>query len=104
MATKAKAPAKKNKPKRSFLLGLALVLVIGYFVITIIDLQLEIRDRKEVYEQLESQHEQIVTENNHLQSILDNEDKSDYIEQVAREKFGFVMPNEKVFFDVTPGV
>lgn len=103
MATKSKAPAKKKKQSRSFILSLALVLVVGYFIITIIDLQLEIRERKEVYEQLDNEYEQIVSDNNRLQAIVDNEDKSSYYEQVAREKLGFVMPNEKVFYDITPG-
>ena len=26
------------------------------------------------------------------------------IEKIAREKLGFIKPNEKVFYDVTPGV
>ena len=102
MATKTKAPAKKSKQKRSFILTLALVLVVGYFIITIIDLQLEIRERKEVYAQLDSEYEQIISDNNRLQAIVDNEDKSAYMEQIAREKLGFVMPNEKVFYDITP--
>lgn len=103
MANKTKAPVKKKKQKKSFILTLALVLVVGYFIITIIDLQLEIRDRKEVYEQLDNEYEQIVADNNRLQAIVDNDDKSAYMEQVAREKLGFVMPNEKVFYDITPG-
>lgn len=103
MAAKAKAPAKKKKKSRSFILTLALILVVGYFIITIIDLQLEIRDRKEVYEQLDNEYEQIVTDNNRLQAIVDSDDKGAYMEQVAREKLGFVMPNEKVFYDITPG-
>ena len=74
----------KKKQSRSFILTLGLVLLVGYFVITIIGLQLSIKDR--------------------LQAIVDSEDKSDYMEQIAREKLGFVMPGEKVFYDVTPGV
>lgn len=103
MATKTKAPAKNKKQSKSFILTLALVLVVGYFIITIIDLQLEIRDRKEVLEQLDNEYEQIISDNSRLQAIVDNEDKGAYMEQVAREKLGFVMPNEKVFYDITPG-
>ena len=94
---------RKGKKKSSFLLTLGLVLFFGYFVITIIGYQLEIREREEFKEELEIQHEQIIESNNRLQAIVDNEDKSSYYEQVAREKLGFVMPNEKVFYDITPG-
>lgn len=103
MAQKKSAKAKKHVQKRSFILTLALVLVVGYFIITIIGLQVEIRDRKEVKEQLDAEYEQIIADNNRLQSIVDSEDKGAYMEQVAREKLGFVMPNEKVFYDITPG-
>ncbi len=102
MATNNTAP-KKRKQSKSFILSLALLLVVGYFVVTIIDLQLEIRDRKEVLAQLENEHQQLVTENNRLQTILDSDDKGSYKEQIAREKLGFVLPNEKVFYDITPG-
>ncbi|MBR5190976.1 MAG: septum formation initiator family protein [Clostridia bacterium] len=103
MAQKKSANVKKRKQKRSFILTLALFLLIGYFVITIVGLQLEIRERKEVKEQLEIEHQQFLATIEYLQSIVDNEDKGDYMEQIAREKLGFVMPNEKVFYDITPG-
>lgn len=103
MAQKKSANAKKRKQKRSFILTLALCLLVGYFIITIIGLQLEIREREEVKEQLDIEYQQILADNEYLQSIVDNEDKGDYMEQIAREKLGFVMPNEKVFYDITPG-
>ncbi len=99
--TKAKTP--KKKQTRSFILTLGLVLLIGYFVITIIGLQLSIKESRGELEQKTAAYEEQLAQNNRLQSIVDNEDKSEYIEQVAREQLGFVMPGEKVFYDVTPG-
>lgn len=100
----ANTKSPKKKHSRSFILTLGLVLLVGYFVITIIGLQLSIRERKGVLEQMQSAYEQQLEQNDRLQAIVDSEDKSDYIEQIAREKLGFVMPGEKVFYDVTPGV
>ena len=100
----ANTKSPKKKQSRSFILTLGLVLLVGYFVITIIGLQLSIRERKGVLEQMQSDYEQQLEQNDRLQAIVDSEDKSDYIEQIAREKLGFVMPGEKVFYDVTPGV
>jgi cell division protein FtsB len=100
----ANTKSPKKKQSRSFILTLGLVLLVGYFVITIIGLQLSIRERKGVLEQMQSAYEQQLEQNDRLQAIVDSEDKSDYIEQIAREKLGFVMPGEKVFYDVTPGV
>lgn len=100
----ANTKSPKRKQTRSFILTLGIVLLVGYFVITIIGLQLSIKERKGVLEQKQSAYEQQLEQNDRLQSIVDSEDKSDYMEQIAREKLGFVMPGEKVFYDVTPGV
>lgn len=99
-----KKAAKKKKQTKSFILTLSLVLLVGYFVITIIGLQVEIQERKDVLEELQTEEQQILDNNKHLQAIIDDEDKGEYMEQIARDKLGFVMPNEKVFYDITPGV
>ncbi len=98
-----KKHASKKVQKRSFILTLGLVLLVGYFLITIVGLQLQRKEAIAELEQKEAEYEQVEAENERLESILVNEDKSEYMEQVAREKLGFVMPGEKVFYDVTPG-
>jgi cell division protein FtsB len=100
----AETKAPKRKQKKSFILTLGLVLLVGYFVITIIGLQLSIKERQGVLEQKNAAYEQQLEQNDRLQSIVDSDDKSEYMEQIAREKLGFIMPGEKVFYDVTPGV
>lgn len=82
---------------------MGLVLLIGYFVITFFSLRLSIKERRSVWEQKNVAYQQQLAENERLKSIVESEDKSEYIEQVAREKLGYVMPGEKVFYDVTPG-
>ena len=103
MTMAQKKTAQKKVQKRSFILTLGLVLLIGYFLITIVDLQLQTREANAELEQKEAEYEQVLAENERLEAILINEDKSEYMEQIAREKLGFVMPGEKVFYDVTPG-
>ena len=82
-----KAKKKKGKAKHSFILTLLLVLAVGYFTISLIDTQLKIKER----------------ENERLQKVADGGSQEDYIERVAREKLGYVMPDEKVYYDITPG-
>ena len=90
----ASTKAKKTKrvQSKSFILTLALVLLIGYFVITFIGLQLDIREQKAELNEKNAAYQQQLKENERLEEIVSNEDKSSYIEQVAREKLGFVMP------------
>jgi cell division protein FtsB len=98
--------AKKNAPKKqskSFILTLAMILLVGYFVITIIGHRIAIKDKKDELEQKNQTLQEQYAENERLKSIVDSDDKSEYIEQVAREQLGFGMPDERVFYDVTPG-
>ena len=92
-----KAKKKKGKAKHSFILTLLLVLAVGYFTISLIDTQLKIK------EQVSAQYEQQLAENERLQKVADGGSQEDYIERVAREKLGYVMPDEKVYYDITPG-
>ncbi len=92
----------KQKPKRSFILILGLILIIGSFAITIVSKQLDIREKKQEKAQKQQALEQQLRENEYKQSVLDSDDKSDFMEQEAR-KHGYGYPNEKVFYDVTPG-
>lgn len=101
---KSESKAPKRKQTKSFILTLALILLVGYFVITIVGLQHSIKERQDVLEQKNAVYEEQVEENERLQSIVDSDDKSEYMEQIAREKLGYIKPNEKVFYDVTPGV
>ena len=92
-----------KKQSKSFILTLALILLVGYFVITIIGHRIEIKEKKAELEQKQQTLQEQYAENDRLKTIVDSDDKSEYIEQVAREQLGFGMPNEKVFYDVTPG-
>lgn len=92
----------KQKPKRSFILILGLILIIGSFAITIVSKQLDIREKKQEKAQKQQALEQQLRENEYKQSVLDSDDKSDFMEQEAR-KHGYGYPNEKVFYDITPG-
>ncbi len=95
--------AGKKKQSKSFILTLSLILLVGYFVITIIGHFIEIKESNAELEQQQQILEQQLAENEQLKEIVESDDKSEYIEQVAREQLGFGMPNEKVFYDVTPG-
>lgn len=106
MAVKKKSGKKsaKNKtPKFSFFLSLGLVLVAGYFVISLVQAQIQIKDREKQAEEVSVQYEQQLAENERLQGVVDGGDENEYIERVAREKLGYVMPDEKVYYNITPG-
>lgn len=95
--------SKSSAPKFSFFLSLGLILVAGYFVISFVQAQIQIKDREKKAAEVSAQYEQQLAENERLQGVVDGGDEDEYMERVAREKLGYVMPDEKVYYNITPG-
>ncbi|MEG0545964.1 MAG: septum formation initiator family protein [Oscillospiraceae bacterium] len=89
--------------KFSFILSLCLLLVAGYFVISLVKSNIEIKEKNAEAENIKAQYEQQVADNARLQEVVDGGNQQEYIERVAREKLGYVMPDEKVYYNITPG-
>lgn len=94
---------KEKKNSRSFFLTLAVIAVMGYFVISLISLQIEIRDKSQEVEDAKAQYEEIQLENEELESFLEDGDESAYIERIARDILGYVLPGERVYYDISSG-
>ncbi len=93
----------ERKPQKfSFILSIGLLLLAGYFVISLINVNIQINDRKKEVEELNMRYEEQVAQNESLRNVIDGGDKDDYIERVAREKLGYVMPGERVYYNITP--
>lgn len=94
---------KEKKNSRSFFLTLAVIAVMGYFVISLISLQIEIRDKSKEVENAKVQYEEIQLENEELEGFLADGDESAYIERIARDILGYVLPGERVYYDISSG-
>lgn len=93
----------KRKPQKfSFILSIGLLFLAGYFVISLINVHMQINDRKKEVKELNARYEQQVAQNERLQNVIEGDDKDEYIERVAREKLGYVMPGERVYYNITP--
>lgn len=95
--------AKAKTPKFSFFLSLGLVLAAGYFVISLVGAGVQIKDREKKAAEVSARYEQQLAENERLQGVVDGGGENEYMERVAREKLGYVMPDEKVYYNITPG-
>lgn len=90
----------RRKAKKVKILKLALGAFFIYFAASFVIMQLDIADRKANIKlaQVELSNQQYL--NDEIQSILDSGNSSEYIMRIAREKLGFVFPNERVFIDI----
>ncbi len=101
MKTNKKRPARKPQ-KFSFILSICLLLLVGYFAISLINVHMQINDRKNEVKELDSEYEEQLADNKELSRVIDGGDKEEYIERIAREKLGYVMPGERVYYNITP--
>lgn len=92
---------KKNKRvrKHSFFLGLALAAFIGFLVYSSLSAVLQISDYNDKIAAAQRELSAQRSENNELATYLKTASEDEIIIRIAREKLGYVMPNERIFYD-----
>ena len=93
----------KRRPKKqkSILLRLFVLLLCGYFTISLASLWSELNDSLNKLEELKQQQIQEENEIKELKELLKEESNIPLIEKAARERLGFVYSNEQVFVDIS---
>lgn len=75
--------------------------VLLYFIYVCVNQQQSI----DLYEKEAANYREEITaaqkENTKLENIKNNVDSTEYIEDIAREKLGMYLPNERVYIDIT---
>ena len=94
---------KEKKNSRSFILTLAIIAVMGYFVISLVSLQMDIRDKQQEVAEAQQVQQEKQAENEELENFLAEGDESSYIERIARDVLGYVLPGERVYYDISSG-
>ena len=90
----------KNIMTNKLLKRLLIFAFIIYFVYTLIMQQKTLNSYSSEEAKYNNNIEVAQEEQNELQSMKDNINSDEYIEQIAREKLGMYYPNEKVYIDV----
>lgn len=98
MATKEK---QKKKRRSSILILMACFVFVGYFVVTIASQQTQLKAARQEKAALQSELNEQLLSNKELSRLIDNGDEAEYIERIAREKLGYFMPEERVFYDIS---
>lgn len=93
------AAIKTKNRKHSIILAVLFCALVCYFVATLISLQTEVRAQENAVDDLKTQYQQQLDENSELQMIIEDGNASDYIERIAREQYGYAMPEERVYYD-----
>lgn len=95
-----KKTSQKKNAKKFSLLSTALFIAFSYLIFEFVRVQIQIRDRNNEIISIKSQIQEQTLKNTELERTLSMGDNKDYIEQVSRERYGLVYPNEMIFFDM----
>ena len=85
---------------KSVLIKLTLIIVGIYLVVTFINQQKKIDSYNSNIGYLSSKIDEQNEYKEELNSVRDNINSPEYIEEIAREKLNMYLPNEKVYIDI----
>ena len=101
MAKKTKHAKKKSN--RSVITIIVCSLILLTLIVSIVKQQIDNNKKEAELAALQSTHESLVAENEALKEAVSQGDEAELIKEYARKK-GYVMPDERVYVDITPGV
>lgn len=93
--------AKVKKERRSFIVVFFAVVLCACFAISLFSIVKNINDVKEEIAAVEVVKEEKKAENEAYRDKINAGDKDEYVEEIARDKLGYVMPGERVYQDIS---
>lgn len=93
--------AEKKKRKRSFIVCFCIIALCACFAISLISIHKQINDTKTEIASVNSKYEDQEAENAKIRKSVDSGNIDEYVEEIARDKLGYVKPGEHVYYDVS---
>lgn len=95
-------PKKKLRKKRFILLYLAIIGFVFYAVITIINQNIQIAEKKAELQDLQQQISVVEIQTQYLDKVqgYEGDELKEYIEKIAKEELGYVGEGERIFINV----
>lgn len=95
------AKRKKHLSLTDILIRLSVAVLMVYLVVSFVAGQVSIIKKKQELAEINTRIEQQQAYNTELQRMLVSDTQSDYMERIARERLGYVYPDEEVYTDVS---
>ena len=84
-----------------FLLRIGAVALIAYLAVTLIVSQVDIMVKRQRLETLNAELSRQLEENTELERLYASGDNDEYIERIARDRLGYVSPDERIYIDMS---
>ena len=78
-----------------------IIAVLIYFIYTLVSQQQTLNSYKQEASTYSNQIEEANDKHEELKNVKNNINSTEYIENMAREKLGMYLPNERVYIDIT---
>ncbi len=95
-----KANAKISK-KTPLIIKLVILAVCVFSIVSTIQIQLEVGAKNEELDKLNQQIVEQTLKNKEIEKLVESTDDSGYMERMARGKWGYVYPQERVYVDIS---
>lgn len=95
------ALAKAKKPRRSFIVIFSAIVLCACVAIALLSEVKKVYEVKEQIAVVDSAKAEIDAENKAINDKMNDGNKDEYVEEIARDKLGYVMPGEKVYQDIS---
>ena len=92
---------KKKRKNKSFMLRILILGVCVYMIATLSGLWNTLNQSRKDLEELKAQYAEEQNDIEELRTMLEDGSQSQIIEKAARERLGFVYPDEQVFIDIS---
>jgi hypothetical protein len=89
--------------KHSYILTALFLVAVCYFVFSWVGLQGKAQEQKQNIDVIIEKKEALLYENAEKARMLLKENETEYLERKARLDDGFVLPGERVYYDVSAG-
>lgn len=93
----------KKKRSTSRLANILIIVAAIVLLANFFSLYGQIKEKKEKYSALEQMYNEELVIKSEYEYLLDDNNKLEYIERIAREKYGYVAPGERAFYDSSYG-
>ncbi len=95
------AVTKSKENKKSIILAVLLCALVCYFVATLISIQSKVKAQQNVNDALSATYQDKLDENAELEERIKNGNEDENIDRIAREEYGYALPDERVYYDST---
>ena len=88
--------------RRSIILMLCVIVAFVASITVFTTISIDTNEKQNKLDALNARIEQVKQENQEMDYLINNSDEAELYEHLARER-GYAYPDEKVYYDVTPG-